>query len=533
MHTPDKKIPKIIHTCWAGGTKLMPDKERQNILDWAKANISGEFEIWVWTDKRSYPGGEEALKKNYTETFHQSKQGKEDLVSLNPDFTQGSSPFKLKDVQDEGVATTPAMYEMKKLRPNYGASSDLLRYAILQKFGGAYFDSDVRRGTLSLTDSGIFDRVYLDHQLFLETNSQGAGLIGNDSFITTAGNPFFAKLLQKALDGYMLSESDSITAAYMMDDISKDGYFESITIKRTGPSVVQDLVPPSMTVSASDFENTTIVISPMVFQGQGLTTPVTNSRNWTAMPITQHKDWRTALDAIKFTIAFELDHFKILRLDDHIDNLAKACGMSPQEAERCIYENIKSILDISKLNELRTVQLTYNHPETERFCKAHELLQKTFTIPNTDDYVRILKLLTQHDMIRSYDANPSDLNKLKTPQLADLQKTIEKGMIFLCGSESQFDDMFRALPTLTQLRIIRDNLEEFKDIVGSYKKVAIALNKLNEEDRGAQIDISKLDRILDRLEKGHIPELKRQIEVCKLAKAQAQVTTAEQTGYNH
>jgi mannosyltransferase OCH1-like enzyme len=74
-------------------------------------------------------------------------------------------------------------YEIDRLRPNYGASSDLLRYLILYSFGGAYFDSDVAPGTKRLETSESFLKDFDNPIIYINKNSQNTKEIGNDAFI--------------------------------------------------------------------------------------------------------------------------------------------------------------------------------------------------------------------------------------------------------------------------------------------------------------------------------------------------------------
>ncbi len=110
----------------------------QRIKAWAAKHPG--FEVCLWVDKEST--SPENLDKYYSEYgFDQ-----------DPKIT-------LLDITEEGVVDEFSRYHIDKLYPNYGASSDILRYNILVKYGGAYFDSDieVNENTKPLNYDGLFD----------------------------------------------------------------------------------------------------------------------------------------------------------------------------------------------------------------------------------------------------------------------------------------------------------------------------------------------------------------------------------------
>jgi mannosyltransferase OCH1-like enzyme len=131
-----EKIPKIIHQIWLG--KQMPEFEKK-LSDQVKNNLDTSWQYILWTEEN----------------------------------IQDLQTFKNKNLFD---AT-----------PNRGQKSDLLRYAILNEFGGIYMDTDfLMVGAFnSLLDLDFFCGVSFDEKPNLFN-----GLIGSSS-----NNPIIKELL--------------------------------------------------------------------------------------------------------------------------------------------------------------------------------------------------------------------------------------------------------------------------------------------------------------------------------------------------
>ena len=153
------ELPKIIHFVWAGGSRQMPIANQQRVRDWA--NKHPGFQIYVWVDYISASGDTLEEQKAQVE-----QEYKKSLWLENSDLgLLGScNNIKLKDVYEDLYNSNPDVdlaykffrYEIDRLRPNYGASSDILRYKILYELGGAYFDSDILVGENTLDQNADF-----------------------------------------------------------------------------------------------------------------------------------------------------------------------------------------------------------------------------------------------------------------------------------------------------------------------------------------------------------------------------------------
>lgn len=163
-------IRRVIHFVWAGGERIMPPESIKVVSDWAKANIN--FEVWLWVDNTTWPYQNKTIIQNYKKRFLKESISLVYEENFPEDAQQQvnktHAPIIIKDINVAELRDEYVAYELDKLRPNYGASSDLLRYVILYKYGGAYFDSDVAHHDDFSLETICFDeraghRLYIDH----------------------------------------------------------------------------------------------------------------------------------------------------------------------------------------------------------------------------------------------------------------------------------------------------------------------------------------------------------------------------------
>ncbi len=112
-------IPKIMHFIWIGTASIPPD--RLNVITEWQARYP-EFEIYFWIDKlgteRDAPG---VLEQETNILIASGIKGK-----------NIKDVYEIKDKKSISIIR----YEIDRLRPNYGAASDLIRYEVLHKYGG-------------------------------------------------------------------------------------------------------------------------------------------------------------------------------------------------------------------------------------------------------------------------------------------------------------------------------------------------------------------------------------------------------------
>lgn len=195
-------IPRTIHFIWAGGAKIMPVTGLNNVIAWAKANP--DFAVKIWIDTKTDP---ECVRK-YQDAFT-SLGGMPGNIVL----TDISEPSK-------AISSPEIRYEIDHLCPNYGASSDMLRYNILYEEGGAYFDCmDVNPGkSVNLlqaqfsaegvdANKSVFSTPLKEHHLLLHMTKHTAirgveEAPGTEAMICTPGNPEMRSIADHAKEAY-------------------------------------------------------------------------------------------------------------------------------------------------------------------------------------------------------------------------------------------------------------------------------------------------------------------------------------------
>lgn len=386
-------IPKIIHFIWAGGTRRIPNANLENVKAWAACNPA--FEIYLWIDSKNASPEEIELTKQYYREKLDLKEKQEGKLKFKDIEEEKSS---LAD--EEGrIVNEYIRYEIDRLRPNYGASSDLLRYKILYEFGGAYFDSDVKPETNThLMD--IFSRAGEDnlHHLYVNPNSQGDNRIGNDALICTCYNPLIEKIFRTAMKHYQFqlnnisSPDDDIfyntnqhiaestsppTITYLYDDLA---YIEAFTPTKTGPACVMKVINVT---GRDDLKEADENKESTIGSIENLISLTSNTREWIGKSIQKFIDDTLCISKIKSTMEFEAKEFKLLRLDDHINNLLEASDYYAQDSDSAI-NMIISLIDKLNLSSLTSIQLTCRYPQTIALCKDRNLLEKTFLFPLVD-----------------------------------------------------------------------------------------------------------------------------------------------------
>lgn len=352
------EVPKIIHTIWAGGDIPMIEKNLKNIVEWAEKNPEHEIYLWVDNDtSRKYPlEGYKALFEKY---------GLEVYSENAPKNTEkrNKSPIIIKDIEKNKVCSEFARYEINRLKSNYGASSDLLRYIILYRYGGAYIDSDIKPGITPLMACRIFSEPLPNHVLFIDHLSQvlqpiqselesfklrfeesemKRNRIGNDTFICTKGNPLMLEISKQAERNYLLHTiHQKLRAAYDAHNI------KGVTIERTGPELIKQLLRESKQVSPDKcemiIEGKVIEIMPVRSLRMSLTNPQENTHNWLGLPITRCNNLEQALERSIDAIKFEIKYFRILRLDDHIDEIVASTGKDRAFVEWKLKDKLKPL----------------------------------------------------------------------------------------------------------------------------------------------------------------------------------------------
>ncbi len=360
-------IPRIIHFVWAGGSNLLPDKSKHKINDWARLNPS--FKIFLWIDSTSAPTD---LSVHYREQF--SNLG---------------SRLELHDISKFSAHELyPCVrYEIDKLMPNYGASSDIVRYLGLYQYGGAYFDSDVTPNPdFSLEASGIFEPFEQESneepKIYFDDRSQGSNAIGNDAIICPPQHSFMKTIIESIKAKYRLNFEDNnvsllLTQARMTYLAKNEDFFVDSTIYKTGPGLIAhlilennllengrsgllELVPPCHSMRFGDKSLTANIREP-------------NTRLWVGVKIEDTSE-DAALKRILSTIKFEAINFGILRLDDHLDDL---CAATDEDSERLLGKLLNALNDVSWVPQVKMVQIESSFSQINAFYDIHGLARRT------------------------------------------------------------------------------------------------------------------------------------------------------------
>ncbi len=392
------KIPKIIHFIWVGVHRL-PKKNMQRILGWQAANPN--FAVYLWIDKK---GTSEAIWKAYESQFQALK------VDLN--FPQELSIPSIKCIEEEKISEFIIRHEIDQLLPNYGAASDLLRYRLLYRYGGAYFDCDILNGKNSLQESGLFEAEHPSHIIYVDLNSgkNGMGFAGNDALISTKGNPHLKQIYQLACRYYQspILETTDLSAftdknptamqlkfgsevcwqmlAYESSTIDK---IKELTIRRSGPCCLRDVVQIGGVTSFPGKIHPGIAPLPedlRAFIDDSTTEQVDtpNEASWLENMKLKELDLPEAIDSAVKTASFEINQMNMLRLDDYIDMLFYSIVPEYPDLQELISIFISKLslqtdLDFSAL---RYVQYPYrygyaeNHPLLSHFCREKGIYAK-------------------------------------------------------------------------------------------------------------------------------------------------------------
>lgn len=411
--TQSIEIPRIIHFIWAGGTFRMPKPNLRIVLQWLVKNF--DWKIFIWVDSKTdakvlgsgyyqkacrrlleeeevFEGLEKSIKEKLLQQIviqdiagqvfdNEQSSSTSATSSTSASAVNAASSANTIDFRNEYVA-----YEIGKLRPNYGASSDLLRYAIKYEHGGAYFDSDVHSGGTPLSSIALTN--LSNHVLYLEhysqfrdigaaqlANFEAIGTIGNDAFICSKHNPLMLRLLRKAQENYKCEgELEQVETAYGGRNI------RHVTVNRTGPGIVAELVEKS--TFEGDCRRLEGVELRRLRDGKiQLSVPANhNDTNWLKVGVPK-KEYNEALTAVANTIAFEIKHFNVIRIDDHINDMLAATWNALRDNNDDFREADRKLIVVAIMTE------------ADKHIKKDTLLQVTGLFPEVIEHFSKQKTL--------------------------------------------------------------------------------------------------------------------------------------------
>lgn len=405
------ELPRFIHFIWAGGNKEMPEPSINKMVKWAKQNPG--FIIQLWIDSKTFDKGKEVLEKYYIDSFIAEHKK---LYRVDLKESEVRAMLNFKEIRESEICNDRediVLSELKRLDPNYGCSSDILRYRILCKYGGAYFDSDVEPGPKSLAEIIGFGPqgshiLYLDHvsqlsqppreklEQFNISSPQNASSVGNDSFVCTKDNPLMRAILQDTERNYDGKNNHDLSR---LKDILELAYYshelKQVTLSKTGPVVVQNALiqNANQTLKVVDAitlqkksEHGQTLIRPLVCRDYQLTThPEGNTRNWLNVEVDIKRIQNTdqMIGSLVQNMSFEAEHFGILRLEDHMKLLEKIAKQMKIDSSKACSQLLLALDDMSiNFTKIAVCQWCSPNPSIEKFYKQNGLMDRTFLTTN-------------------------------------------------------------------------------------------------------------------------------------------------------
>lgn len=378
------RVDKIIHFVWAGGESIMPTKGVLNMLKWTiYLPKEAGFEIWLWvdpaTDWNNYHHNLQALLQQTdvselvdryqqlitdvadTSNSHEYTQVQvfNDSVSNDERALLVTTPIILKNARTYGVLNECANYEIIRPDPNYGASSDLIRYDILHEFGGLYLDVDIVpvpnsfESFIQLFKTSYRKPIIVLNHVSQQVKASDAMLKlfklpkkkknqlgydhswGNDAILCSAYHPLMRLIIESCRNNYhLLSHAHSDSAVIIKRQIERAycaNYTREITISTTGPVMLAMVMSQWKIVGYSHKKKYALikhkkqlcVLSRFNTIGCGLLQPVQNHLNWLKTPRICVRNEKLYVERMWSTIHYEAKFFGVLRMQDHLLNIAE------------------------------------------------------------------------------------------------------------------------------------------------------------------------------------------------------------------
>lgn len=335
------RVPKILHFIWAGGPDSMPEAGLANVAAWRAAQP--DFEAWIWIDERSDP----AARARYA-----ARLGAVTVV----------------DITAAGVALPEVRYELDALWPNHGAASDLLRYAILERFGGMYIDClDVfpnprvelggARFSGADRDAGraVFATELPAPRLLLHETRHAIGFDaegpGTEAMVCTAGNPAMRRILEDARGAYRGRKWSHKLLTFRLDAAStpprpaapgdvlaralhawgRPLVTDTLDVVKQRARDTLDLTGPGRvlaTLSALGDRKEHLQSEAAGAGGAWVTLPDHHALSWAPMRIVP-LPYAEALERAVVAIAFEADAMQLLNLEVHVELVRASAADAP------------------------------------------------------------------------------------------------------------------------------------------------------------------------------------------------------------
>ncbi len=336
-------IPKIISFIWVGRSKALPEESHKNIEKWREENKDFQAILWV-----SRPLLEEFRKiyesRGYQFAFSDPEDNKDNKNNKNPIDIEKLIASTVRDDAETGPTVVADIeilfkkaldhlskdevdklrdiiyYQMNNFTPNYGTSSDLLRYLVLLVYGGAYFDSDVPcLGKLS--DEPPYkdkDNDVKSKYFTLPEYSQGTLGIGNDAFVCSPGHEVTKNIIQSALKNFSPNNFFADQFETFMHHMS--------TVSNTGPHLINRVLReyPELAKESGMFEAIPKENAQLFPKDWNHIPKAPAGKSWVDPPPTQCKGVEESIQAATSSMAVEARYLKVGRFSDHIYHIGRS-----------------------------------------------------------------------------------------------------------------------------------------------------------------------------------------------------------------
>lgn len=386
-----ENVNKAIHAFWAGN--MISTSAQATMRKWQafiakiKSEKGEEFEIDLWLDEAG--------------------SDPEIIAQIKAAFPKGEFPQvrfrQLAELEADYPSAYGIMrYEIDRLNPNFSAPSDVFRYSVLHKEGGMYIDMDVEPPE----EVDPFVSVWKDsHTIVLSKFPRPQGEVDacpDCIIVGKSGAPVLQTMIDDLQQNYTdvydsrRHQASEIAQKYSYRFRADTRLMNQTYGGRTQSTILNNAVyraGPSLLNVARDKEGWDRQdLFQVVEENRLRISEIGSEGSWLGRPSRQCTSLDEVLSRLSQTIQFELTHFGMLRLDDHIQNALDALRLDESEL-KTIWAPLQSTITpiiSSQQEKIKTCQCTFKFPETFGFYNALGLLDKTGWIPPSRENIGMI-----------------------------------------------------------------------------------------------------------------------------------------------
>jgi hypothetical protein len=380
-------------------------------------------------------------------------------------------------------------YLVDNLKNNSGSFSDLVRYAAGFLFGGGYADcTDVTPGANSIQqvfaqhfNGGIFKQhqFLVDHlatkpkatviseqlQHFKIGGADNVSYcVSNDAFFATRRNPLLLLFLHETVERYTflikgpgreLTKNEESFLNLMYLDYAYNGQniwqIKARTLEFTGPEMMRKVLckqtiqeqekNPQNLYIMFNCTNIPVCLRPMRTAGYALTEPKQNTFLWLQTGVRKCGSLQDAIRRAADAIEFESKYLRVIRLDDYINEIieSRTIGIHAPPDEKTVATQLIAALEQRPIvfEKVQVVQLLFECIPVLEFYERHDLIEKTYSFCDHEDFVTTLRYVLHYfswgntDVILKHYNDPIEDKSFFERQLRMFVDRVEIGMRFL------------------------------------------------------------------------------------------------------